>query len=106
MEKNSNNFGLGLFFGIAIGVLAGILVAPSTGEETRRKIIDSTDELHNSIKTISKKIKTETDEMIKKGKHFIQEAENSALDKIHSNEDSTVSDADVQKTENVENKED
>ncbi|MCK5847777.1 MAG: YtxH domain-containing protein [Caldisericia bacterium] len=82
MKNNENRFGLGLFLGIAMGVLAGIVLAPSTGEETRRKILDSTDELQNSIKTISKKIKIETDEMIKKGKDFMQEAENSTANKI------------------------
>jgi gas vesicle protein len=82
VEDNKNRFGLGLFLGIAMGVLAGIVLAPSTGEETRRKILDSTDELQGSIKTITKKIKTETDEMIKKGKDFMQEAEISTRSKI------------------------
>ena len=65
MEKQSNHFGAGLFFGLALGVLAGILLAPSTGEETRRKIMDSTEDLQNNLKNISKKMKSETDEIIK-----------------------------------------
>ena len=100
MEKNRDHFGFGLFLGIALGVLAGIVIAPSTGEETRSKILDSTDELQNNIRTISKKIKTETDELIKKGKNFVKEAENSAFVKIQNDEDFNNQD-----TGDVENEE-
>mgnify|MGYP000510054228 CR=1 FL=1 len=106
MSESKNRFGLGLFLGIAMGILAGVVLAPSTGEETRRKILDSTDELQNSIKTISKKIKAETDDMIKKGKDFMQEAEKATLDKIQqTNFNNSEEVLDPPEIENIEKEE-
>lgn len=37
-RRESNFFGMGLLAGLALGALAGLLFAPSAGEETRRRI--------------------------------------------------------------------
>ena len=39
-RRESNFFGMGLLAGLALGALAGLLFAPSTGEVTRRRIAD------------------------------------------------------------------
>jgi len=40
-EDNSVVFGLGLLFGVVGGVVAGILYAPKSGEETRKDLQDT-----------------------------------------------------------------
>jgi gas vesicle protein len=87
MEKETNNFGIGLFFGIVVGALAGILLAPNTGEETRRKLMDTSEDIQNNLKTLSSKVRKETEEMIQKGKDFVKEIEKNTDKKIHSMEE-------------------
>jgi len=41
---------LGFIAGASIGALAAILFSPSKGSDTRRKIIDKTSDLGNSLK--------------------------------------------------------
>jgi gas vesicle protein len=41
---------LGIFGGIAVGVLAGILFAPAKGSSTRRKIINRGEEFSDELK--------------------------------------------------------
>ncbi len=84
MEKQSNNFGIGLIFGILLGALAGVLLAPSTGEETRRKLMESTEDIQSNLKNLSQKVRKETDEMIRKGKDFVKEIEKNASNKFQS----------------------
>ncbi len=84
MEKQTNNFGIGLIFGVLLGALAGILLAPSTGEETRRKLIETTEDIQTNLKNLSQKVKKETDEMIRKGKDFVKEIEKNASHKFQS----------------------
>ena len=40
----------GIVAGVAVGVIAGILLSPEKGADTREKIMDSTDDLGSSIK--------------------------------------------------------
>lgn len=47
MEDNTKNVLQGLLIGAALGVLAGILLAPSSGKDTRKKLSDSTKDLKN-----------------------------------------------------------
>jgi gas vesicle protein len=84
MEKQTNNFGIGLIFGILLGALAGILLAPSTGEETRRKLMETTEDAQSNLKNLSQKVKKETEEMIRKGKDFVKEIEKNASNKAQS----------------------
>lgn len=41
---------LGIFGGIAVGVLAGILFAPAKGSSTRRKIVNRGEEFSDELK--------------------------------------------------------
>jgi len=47
MSKNNSSisFGLGLFAGVVGGILAGVLYAPKTGEESRKELKDAAVEL-------------------------------------------------------------
>ena len=47
MSKNNNSisFGLGLFAGVVGGILAGVLYAPKTGEESRKELKEAAVEL-------------------------------------------------------------
>lgn len=49
-ENNSISFGLGLFAGVIGGIVAGILFAPKSGEESRKalkEVIDEFGEKHS-----------------------------------------------------------
>ena len=49
-ENNSISFGLGLFAGVIGGIVAGILFAPKSGEESRKavkEVIDEFNEKHS-----------------------------------------------------------
>lgn len=49
MEDNTKNVLQGLLIGASLGLLAGILLAPASGKNTRRKISDSTKDLKNKV---------------------------------------------------------
>lgn len=44
-EKNSISFGLGLLAGVVGGILAGILYTPKSGEESRKILKDTVEDL-------------------------------------------------------------
>ncbi len=71
MERNDGKFGMGLILGILAGVAAGFLLAPQTGEETRKKIMDSAEDFKDQMNQLSDKIRNETNEWVEKGKLFI-----------------------------------
>lgn len=48
---------LGVLAGAAAGVITGILIAPSSGKDTRDNISSKTDELLDNVKQILKKQK-------------------------------------------------
>ena len=41
---------LGIAAGVSVGIIAGILLSPDKGSATRKKILDKTGELGNSLK--------------------------------------------------------
>lgn len=43
-SDNSISFGIGLFAGVVGGIIAGVLYAPKTGEESRNKLKDVIEE--------------------------------------------------------------
>ncbi len=59
--SNESNFITGIVIGAIVGAAAGILLAPESGEETRKKIADKTsglkEELDSKFQDISEKIK-------------------------------------------------
>ncbi len=61
------NFIAGLLIGAVAGAIAGVLLAPSKGTETRRKIISEADEftdsLHDRIDALKATIEQKMDEI-------------------------------------------
>jgi gas vesicle protein len=66
MDKNQKVV-LGFILGIAAGALAGILMAPDSGDETRRKITDKAkgvkDDLSDQITTAINKLSAYVDKV-------------------------------------------
>ncbi len=69
----------GLLAGAAIGVAIGILLAPSSGERTRGKLVKGSRKLSNnlqgtvedSIESLKEKFNSGVDEVVKKGREMI-----------------------------------
>ena len=72
-NSNSGKFGYGLLFGVFIGAIAGLLLAPQTGEETRKKVQNSVEDLQDQLNKLADRIKKETNTIIEKGKNYIDE---------------------------------
>ncbi len=72
----------GLLAGAAIGVAIGILLAPSSGEKTRGKLVKGSRRLTNSvqetvedsIESLKDRFNFGVDEVVKKGKELINHA--------------------------------
>jgi len=84
--KNAKNLVGGLIAGAAIGVAIGVLLAPSSGEKTRKKIIggsmkikdDVMSSIDDSIATLRNQFNQKIDQLARGGK----EAINQASDKV------------------------
>lgn len=62
------------FLGGAIGgMIAGILLAPKSGEETRREISGYARRTEEEIIEKAKEARAALDEVIERGKHFVEE---------------------------------
>ena len=80
----------GLIAATAIGVAIGLLLAPSSGQQTRKKIIDGSlkfkddfmSSVDSSIEALRKQINSRIDQLAKGGK----EAVNSASEKVKVND--------------------
>jgi gas vesicle protein len=74
MDNNSSNTLLALLAGVAIGAGLGILFAPDSGENTRRKIKDGAegygDELKNQLSALNEKIRSS---VAQSGEHITDE---------------------------------
>ena len=44
-NENNASFALGIIFGAFVGAVAGVLLAPASGEETRQKVKDAADKV-------------------------------------------------------------
>lgn len=62
------------FLGGAIGgMIAGILLAPKSGEDTRREITGYARKTEDEVIERAKEARAALDEMIERGKHFVEE---------------------------------
>jgi len=62
------------FLGGAIaGVIAGILLAPKSGEETRRELRNYARKTEEEVIEKAKEARAALDEVIERGKHFVAE---------------------------------
>lgn len=76
---SAERFFAGFIVGGALGALAGILLAPSTGEETRKVITNKTSEVRSKAESSAKDIQAKTehivDEIQKKGDELLQKVQ-------------------------------
>ena len=88
--KESQKLIGGLIAATAIGVAIGLLLAPSSGQQTRKKIIDGSLKLKDdfrssvdaSIEALRKQINSRIDQLAKGGKEVV----NSASEKVKVND--------------------
>ncbi len=75
MCTNAGKFLTGFLVGSAIGGIVGLLLAPSSGEDTREIIVDKTDELYknteDSVKEIQDKANDVIEDIQKKGNELL-----------------------------------
>ena len=75
---NSSKVLLGFLGGLAIGAIAGILLAPEKGTETRKKVLnmasDVTDAVEDSIHQALDKVKDKYSKTIREGEELANEA--------------------------------
>ena len=84
--KDSKKLIGGLIAGTAIGVAVGMLLAPTSGQKTRRKIVDGSLKLKDdlmasvddSIETVRKQLITKIDQVGKARKEVINHASEKA----------------------------
>ncbi len=71
MSGSNGKILFGFIFGAAVGVAAGLLFAPTSGEETRKKITDKGKEYTDDL---AEKLTTKIDEV----KHYVGDMANDA----------------------------
>ena len=84
--KDSKSLIGGLIAGTAMGIAIGMLLAPASGEKTRKRIVDGSVKLKDdlltsvdeSIETLRKQFNTRTDMLAKGGKDLINHASDKA----------------------------
>jgi len=64
-------FGIGLFAGAAIGVVAGLLLAPQSGATTRRQITKYTEEAKDLTEDLVQRVKSNLDLLIEKAEVLV-----------------------------------
>ena len=76
-NEHNESGSLGMFFaflaGGLIGAAVGLLLAPAPGEETRKKVIDSTENLRGKLRYYTETAKTKIDKVKDLGKERLQE---------------------------------
>ncbi|MCI0402305.1 MAG: YtxH domain-containing protein [Acidobacteria bacterium] len=70
-ENGGAKFGYFLA-GLGIGAAIGILFAPRSGEETREYLRERYDDTRDLAKRKAREIKDRTDELVEKGKDFVE----------------------------------
>mgnify|MGYP001354005104 FL=1 len=73
MEKEGSKFLVGLTLGLLFGGIAALLLAPQSGEETRKKLTDTGEKLKEAINNLSNKLKKDTIEFGERKKETEEE---------------------------------
>lgn len=63
--SNVGNVLVGLVTGAAMGVVAGVLIAPASGKETRENLSKQSEELLNNVKDLINKEKDSVKDTVK-----------------------------------------
>ena len=72
-ECSGPAIGLAFIGGALVGAIAGMLLAPKSGQETRRVIKDYADKTEDEIIEKAKEARAALDETIERGKHYMAE---------------------------------
>jgi gas vesicle protein len=72
-ECSASPIALAFLGGAIVGAIAGILLAPKSGAETRRAIKSYADETEEEIIAKAKEVRAALDETIERGKHYVAE---------------------------------
>ncbi|MEK7764318.1 MAG: YtxH domain-containing protein [Nitrospirota bacterium] len=72
-RRSSQAVALAFFGGAIAGAVAGILLAPKSGEETRRELRVYARKAEEELIEKAKEAREALDEMIERGKHFVAE---------------------------------
>lgn len=70
---SSQAIALAFLGGAIAGAVAGILLAPKSGEETRRELRGYARKAEEEVLEKAKEARAALDEMIERGKHFVDE---------------------------------
>lgn len=81
MSNNSGNTLLAVIAGAALGIGAGMLLAPEEGKKTRKKIKDSLDDATSELKKKVKNLEEEVKNSSKKTKVSLEEKIENIVDK-------------------------
>lgn len=83
--SNESNFLTGIVVGAIVGAAAGILLAPDSGEETRKKIAEKTSDLKEGLESkfqdVSEKIKNLENEALSEFKNKFYDVKGKIKDK-------------------------
>lgn len=72
-ERSASPIALAFLGGAIVGAIAGILLAPKSGAETRRAIKSYADETEEEIIEKAKEARAALDETIERGRHYVAE---------------------------------
>ncbi len=72
-ECSASPIALAFLGGAIVGAIAGILLAPKSGAETRRAIKSYADETEEEIIEKAKQARAALDETIERGRHYVAE---------------------------------
>jgi gas vesicle protein len=72
-ECSGQAIGLAFIGGALVGAIAGMLLAPKSGPETRREIKDYADKTEDEIIEKAKEVRAALDETIERGRHYMAE---------------------------------
>jgi len=70
--STSSSFLMGLLCGAAVGAAAALLLAPKTGTEMRRQVVDSADEWRRKATAAYDSASTSLNDMVARGREAIQ----------------------------------
>ena len=78
MEENRASYAKAMAFmfigGAALGVIAGVLLAPKSGEETRKEIKDYASKVKNEVVDAAQRTKAGIEAAMEKGRTLLSES--------------------------------